>query len=67
MNFHMGARVADALAAAGGFAADADVNAVNQAEKLWDEAQVHVPSKTEATAARSSGRAFRWTTCGTTG
>ena len=42
------ARVADALNAAGGFADGADVNAVNQAEHLWDGAQVHVPSVEEA-------------------
>lgn len=41
------ARVADVLAAAGGFTEGADMNAVNQAERLWDGAQVHVPSVEE--------------------
>jgi competence protein ComEA len=41
------ARVADALTAAGGYGDEADVNAVNQAERLWDGAQVHVPAAEE--------------------
>lgn len=39
-----GARAGDALAQAGGFTLDADVNAVNQAAILFDGAQVHVPT-----------------------
>ena len=38
-----GARVGDALAKAGGLLADADPALVNQAEPLFDGAQVHVP------------------------
>jgi len=38
-----GARVGDALARAGGLVADADPALVNQAEPLFDGAQVHVP------------------------
>ncbi len=38
-----GARVGDALARAGGLLADADPALVNQAEPLFDGAQVHVP------------------------
>lgn len=38
-----GARVGDALARAGGLLADADPARVNQAEPLFDGAQVHVP------------------------
>lgn len=41
-----GARAGDALAQAGGFAPDADVSAVNQAQILFDGAQVHVPMAT---------------------
>jgi len=37
------ARVGDALAAAGGLLADVDAAQVNQAERLFDGAQVHVP------------------------
>lgn len=50
-----GARVADALHAAGGFTPDADVNAVNQAELLWDGAQVHVPAMDAGIAEPSAG------------
>lgn len=39
------ARVGDALADAGGLSANADAIAINQAELLWDGAQVHVPVK----------------------
>ena len=42
-----GARVADVLARAGGFAPDANVNAVNQATLLRDGDQVHVPTLVE--------------------
>lgn len=38
-----GARIADAITAAGGLRADADGALVNQAEHLFDGAQVHVP------------------------
>jgi competence protein ComEA len=38
------ARVADAIAAAGGVTGEANSAIVNQAEPLWDGAQVHVPS-----------------------
>ncbi|MEZ4636234.1 MAG: ComEA family DNA-binding protein [Caldilineaceae bacterium] len=37
------ARVGDALDAAGGLGEDANLVAINQAERLWDGAQVHVP------------------------
>lgn len=43
-----GARVADALAAAGGPTADADLTAVNLARPLVDGEQVHVPEPGEA-------------------
>lgn len=38
------ARVGDALAAAGGMTLLANPSLVNQAERLWDGAQVHVPA-----------------------
>ena len=41
------ARVGDALKAAGGFSDAANVDAVNQAEHVWDGAQVHVPALSE--------------------
>ena len=41
------ARVADALTLAGGLLAEADAALVNQAEHLWDGAQVHVPLTVE--------------------
>lgn len=37
-------RVGDALKAAGGLTLQADVAVVNQAERLWDGAQIHVPA-----------------------
>lgn len=37
------ARIADAIAAAGGLAGGADAALVNQAERLFDGAQIHVP------------------------
>jgi competence protein ComEA len=49
------ARVADALHEAGGFTPDADVDAVNQAERLWDGAQVHVPTIDESSSEPSAG------------
>jgi competence protein ComEA len=42
-----GARVVDALEAAGGFAPDANVNALNQAEPLHDGVQIYVPTLAE--------------------
>ena len=52
-----GARVGDALARAGGLVADADPALVNQAEPLFDGAQVHVPlpQSPMAEAASTSG------------
>ncbi len=46
-----GARVSDALAAAGGLLAEADPALVNQAQLIYDGAQVHVPLVLEAAAA----------------
>ncbi|RME50857.1 MAG: ComEA family DNA-binding protein [Caldilineae bacterium] len=43
------ARVGDALAAAGGLLEDVDAAVVNQAERLFDGAQVHVPTQEEPT------------------
>lgn len=43
-----GSRVVDAIAAAGGFAADADRDAVNLARPLSDGEQLHVPVQGEA-------------------
>lgn len=50
-----GARVADLLAAASGFAADANPDAVNQAAPLYDGDQVHVPTFDEAPTGPSPG------------
>lgn len=50
-----GARVGDALARAGGLVADADPALVNQAEPLFDGAQVHVPQSPGTEAASTSG------------
>ena len=44
------ARVADAIAAAGGVTSEANSALVNQAETLWDGAQVHVPTLVTAAA-----------------
>jgi competence protein ComEA len=44
------ARVADAVAAAGGATSEANSALVNQAEPLWDGAQVHVPTLVTAAA-----------------
>ena len=54
-----GARVGDAVARAGGLVAEADPALVNQAELLFDGAQVHVPlpQSPRAGAASSSGAA----------
>jgi len=53
------ARVGDALAEAGGLSEDANPVAVNQAEPLWDGAQVHVPAMAEASAVEDAGPATR--------
>ncbi|HYO89962.1 MAG TPA: helix-hairpin-helix domain-containing protein [Candidatus Limnocylindrales bacterium] len=45
-----GSRVEDAIAAAGGAQADADLTAVNQAARVMDGDQVHVPHTGETTA-----------------
>jgi competence protein ComEA len=50
-----GARVADALARAGGFAPDANVVAVNQATLLRDGDQLHVPTVAEDPATPQGG------------
>lgn len=47
------ARVGDALAAAGGLLAGVDGARVNQAERLFDGAQVHVPDGSEENPAES--------------
>ncbi|WP_249353669.1 ComEA family DNA-binding protein [Microbacterium sp. 2FI] len=51
------ARVVDAIAVAGGFAADADRSAVNLARPLSDGEQLHVPAVGETTTAAGSGDA----------
>lgn len=50
-----GARAADALAQAGGFAPDANVNAVNQAAVLRDGDQLHVPTMAEVPVEPQAG------------
>ncbi|HUQ17803.1 MAG TPA: SLBB domain-containing protein [Candidatus Saccharimonadales bacterium] len=50
-----GARVVDAVAAAGGFTADADRTSINQAAPLRDGARVYVPRPGEPPPAGSSG------------
>ena len=50
-----GARVADALARAGGFAAEANVDAVNQAAPLHDGDQIHVPTLAEEPSSPPAG------------
>jgi competence protein ComEA len=50
-----GARVADALAAAGGLTTDANPSAVNQAAPVHDGDQVHIPTQTEAPADPPAG------------
>jgi DNA uptake protein ComE-like DNA-binding protein len=56
-----GARVADAINAAGGYASDADLDAtasaLNLAQALADGEQIHVPRIGEAAAAVASGAA----------
>ena len=46
-------RVGDAVALAGGLTAEADGALINQAEKLWDGAQIHIPSQGEAAASNA--------------
>ena len=50
-----GSRIVDAIAAAGGFAAEADRAALNQAAVLRDGARVYVPKPGELPPAGSSG------------
>lgn len=50
-----GARVGDAIEAAGGFAADADAARVNRAAKLQDGQQVYVPRVGEAGGVGAAG------------
>ncbi len=45
------ARVGDALTLAGGLTADAEIARINQAERLWDGAQIHVPGRQDAASA----------------
>ena len=52
-----GTRIADALAAAGGATAHADVNAVNLAAPVADGEQIVVPARGSGTAGASSGAA----------
>jgi competence protein ComEA len=52
-----GTRIADALAAAGGATAHADVNAVNLAAPVADGEQIVVPARGAGTAAGSNGAA----------
>lgn len=49
-----GSRVADAIAAAGGLAADADTSSLNQAAKVADGQKVSVPRVGEASVAPGS-------------
>ena len=51
-----GARVVDAVAAAGGFAAGADEAAVNLARPLGDGEQLHVPAAGEEPPGRRARR-----------
>jgi competence protein ComEA len=50
-----GARLVDALAAAGGATAEADLTAVNLARRVWDEGHYHIPRVGEAPRAGSGG------------
>ena len=52
-----GARVNDAIEAAGGLAADADASTINRAEKLTDGVKVYVPRVGEEVPAVSGGAA----------
>ncbi len=51
----VGARVGDALTAAGGLTSEANPDAVNQATTLRDGDQIHVPTQTEAPAGPPPG------------
>jgi competence protein ComEA len=51
------ARVGDALALAGGLSAEAEIALINQAERLWDGAQIHVPGRDAAAGAPSAAPA----------
>lgn len=53
------ARIADAISAAGGLRADADAALVNQAERLFDGAQVHVPAAEASQTAPVAGLSGR--------
>ncbi len=55
VNIPTGARIADALAAAGGPRPDADLDQVNLAAKVGDGDRVYVPRRGEAVQAASSG------------
>jgi competence protein ComEA len=52
-----GTRVADALTAAGGPVEDADLDRLNQAVRLRDEMQIHVPRRGEANPSATGGPA----------
>jgi competence protein ComEA len=51
----IGSIVKDLIAAAGGATADADLEAINLAQRLTDQAHIHVPRKGEAIATPSAG------------
>lgn len=53
-----GSRVDDAVLAAGGYAEDADLSAINRAALLVDGQKVHVPRVGEASAAEEGGYSF---------
>ena len=52
-----GARVIDAVNAAGGYSGDADTNYVNQAQYVTDTERVEIPTREEADALREAGNA----------
>lgn len=52
-----GSRVADAIAAAGGFTDNAATSSINQARVLVDGEQLYVPSTEEVTSAQGAGSA----------
>ena len=53
-----GSRVDDAVLAAGGYAEDADLSAINRAALLVDGQKVHVPRVGETSAAEGGGYSF---------
>lgn len=53
-----GSRVDDAVLAAGGYAEDADLSAINRAALLIDGQKVHVPRVGETSAAEGGGYSF---------